>query len=277
MYILDTSAIRGVGRSQLENAVKHGICLAVCTTTCFELASHLTKGMGNDYVRARGNFLKCCIPCLLDDSAVRWADRAGVPERINPSRREDRDLLTQMLQVVSLAPSIDDLHACRLRYPDGVLCPLKDCGTVFGQLLQQEEEWYVARMERLLREATFCGPPDGPYTITKEVLLTNLEQAGRGSPPDTSISRCRALRRARKQVPYIGYMLHRLYEAKNKGGTIDENDYEDALICLAIDWDAGDVLVTSDKGTIRALQATARLLERDNCVMSTEQFVKQYG
>ena len=277
MFILDTCAIREVRRSQLENAVERAICLAICPTTCFELASHLTEGTENDYARARGNFLKCCIPRILDDSAVRWADRAGVPESINSSRREDRDLLTQMFHIVSHALSIDDLHARYLRYPDGVSCPLVDCGKVFGQILQEEEERYVGRMERLLKEATFFSEPGAPYTITKEVLLANLERAGRGSPPDTSISCCRALRRARKQAPYIGYMLHRLYEAKNKGGTIDKNDYEDALMCLAIDWDAGDVLVTSDKRTIGALQETARLLGREDCVMSTRQFVERYG
>jgi hypothetical protein len=148
---------------------------------------------------------------------------------------------------------------------------------VYAEILLGEERSYVNRMERLLKEARFFSEPGAPYTITKEVLLANLEQAGRGSPPDMSISRRRALRKAMAQAPYIGYMLHRLYERKNKGGKIDVNDYEDALICLAIDWAVGDVLVTSDEGTIEALQGTARLLEREDCVMPTRQFVERYG
>lgn len=131
------------------------------------------------------------------------------------------------------------------------------------------------RMTSLLGTATFFRSLNGSYAITRRVLMENLEGAGRGIPANTSISRHKAIRNASVQAPYVGYMLYRLYEAKNMGRMIDGNDYEDALICLAIDWAARDILVTGDKGTIEALRHTAALLEREDCVISTDEFIRR--
>ena len=275
MYILDTCAIRGISRKKLESAIQNGIDIAICPITGFELASHLIKATKDGYSRALSNFLKCRVPRLLDDSAVLWADRAGVPQSVNQSRREDRDLLAQMIEIVSETESLDDLHAKHPRYPDGVLCSLVNCGEMFGEILQGEERQHVDRMTSLLGTATFFRSLNGSYAITRRVLMENLEGAGRGIPANTSISRHKAIRNASVQAPYVGYMLYRLYEAKNMGRMIDGNDYEDALICLAIDWAARDILVTGDKGTIEALRHTAALLEREDCVISTDEFIRR--
>ena len=275
MYILDTCAIISISRKKLESAIQNGIDLAICPITGFELASHLIKATKDGYSRALCNFLKCRVPRLLDDSAVLWADRAGVPHSVNQSRREDRDLLAQMIEIVSETESLDELHAKHLRYPDGVLCSLVNCGEMFGEILQGEERQYVDRMTSLLGTATFFRSLNGSYAITRRALMENLERAGRSVPASTPISRHNAIRNASAQAPYIGYVLYRLYEAKNTGRAIDGNDYEDALICLAIDWASRDILVTGDKGTIEALKHTAALMERDDCVIATDEFVRQ--
>ena len=275
MYILDTCAIRGISRKKLESAIQNGIDIAICPITGFELASHLIKATKDGYSRALSNFLKCRVHRLLDDSAVLWADRAGVPQSVNQSRREDRDLLAQMIEIVSETESLDDLHAKHPRYPDGVLCSLVNCGEMFGEILQGEERQHVDRMTSLLGTATFFRSLNGSYAITRRVLMENLEGAGRGVPANMSTSRHKAISNASVQAPYVGYMLYRLYEAKNKGRMIDGNDYEDALICLAIDWAARDILVTGDKGTIEALRHTAALLEREDCVISTDEFIRR--
>ena len=146
---------------------------------------------------------------------------------------------------------------------------------MFGEILQGEERQYVDRMTSLLGTATFFRSLNGSYAITRRVLMENLERAGRSVPASTPISRHNAIRNASAQAPYIGYVLYRLYEAKNTGRAIDGNDYEDALICLAIDWASRDILVTGDKGTIEALKHTAALMERDDCVIATDEFVRQ--
>ena len=276
MYILDTCAIRSISRKKLESAIRNGADLSVCPITCCELASHLIKAPEDDYAIALSNFLKCRVPRLLDDSAVLWAERAGVPHSVNQSRRDDRGLLEQMLGIVSKTGSLDDLHAKYLRYPDGVLCPLVDCGKVFELILRTEEDWYVDRMKRLLSGSEFFRPRNGQYRVTKEILLANLARVGRGMSEDLSISPGEAISKGLAQAAYIGYMLYRLYRAKNSGrNDIDRNDYEDAIICLAIDVYAGDVLVTGDKGTISALMDTMAQLQSMDCVMSTEDFVKK--
>ena len=254
MYILDTCAIRGIPRRKLEIAIQRGVDIAVCPITCFELASHLIKATKNDYALALSNFLKCRVPRLLDDSAVLWADRAGVPHSVNQSRREDRDLLEQTLGIVAETGSLDDLHAKCLRYPDGELRPLVDYGKIFGEILRREERQYVDRMTPLLGTAAFFPLRNGLYGVTRRALMDNLDGAGRGVPANTSISRHKAISNASVQAPYVGYMLYRLYEAKNKGRMIDGNDYADALICLAIDWAARDILVTS----LKLLRKTSR-------------------
>ena len=276
MYILDTCAIIGISWSKLERAVQKGVDFAVCPTTCFELASHLIRSEEKDYARARTNFLKCRMPHLLEDSAVRWADRASATQGINPGRRDERDLLLQMLDIVSEAQSLDDLHARCLRYPDGFMLPLANHGERIDEILRGEEQWYKDRMKQLLRESEFFRLPNGSYGITRKILMGNLERAGGSESPDSGIGRRRAVNNAMAQAPYIGYMLHRLYDARNHGrNDIDRNDYEDALICLAIDLDRNDVLVTEEDGTIKALTHTAALLEREACVMSKDEFVQR--
>ena len=276
IYILDTCAIRSIPWAKLERAEQNGVDFAVCPITCFELASHLVKAEKQNYARSRSNFLKCRIPHLLEDSAVRWADRARTPHSVNPSRREERDLLLQTLHIASEAQSLDDLYAKDLRYQDGFTLPLANHGERLDGILRGEEQWYINHMTQLLREQEFFRLPNGSYCITRKILVGNLERAGRSESTNSWIGRRRAVSNAMVQAPYIGYMLHRLYDAKNDGrNDIDRNDYEDAIICLAIDLDRHDVLVTKDKGTIRALKHTTALLEREDCVMSTDEFVQR--
>ncbi len=276
MYILDTCAIRGISWMKLERAMQKGVDFAVCPITCFELASHLMKSEEKDYARSRSNLLKCRIPHLLEDSAARWADRARTPHSVNPSRREERGLLLQMLHIVSEAQSLDDLHAKHLRYPDGFMLPLANYGERLDEILRGEEQWYKDRMKQLLRKSEFFRLPNGSYGITRKILMGNLERAGRSESTGSWIGRRKAVSNAMVQAPYIGYMLYRLYYAKNHGQRdIDGNDYEDALICLAIDLDRRDVLVTGEEGTIDALKHTAALLECEDCVMSKDDFVQR--
>jgi hypothetical protein len=70
MYILDTSAIQGIAKAKLE-VVADKADIFVSTLSVLELGSHLQDSPEEArYLRARGNFLKCAIPSMLEDPLV---------------------------------------------------------------------------------------------------------------------------------------------------------------------------------------------------------------
>lgn len=282
MYILDTCAIRGISRQKLQKAKNIGIEIAISTITAFELASHLLRGeTSKSYERVRGNFLKCEIPEILDDSAVRWADRIGSADIVNSTRREERDLLIQTLSIVSEFESLETLNTKNLCYPDGQTVTLTDFGQRISYILKKEENDHVSRMRKLLDQSEFFLDLDGRYTMTSEILLSNLRQAAEGTQKHAPAVAVDSKAILLSQALYIGYLLNRLYVYKNSPGKdIDPNDYEDAFICLTIDLNAGDVLVTDDKGTVSALRSIMRYLRdcypqlESECVMTTDEFTQ---
>lgn len=282
MYILDTSAIRGISSDKLT-AAKSKVGISVSTLTVLELASHLNDSPNEcAYLRARGNLLKCQIPLLLDDPFWLLSDKLQLSA--NPTRGEDKLVLSQLLSAVQQSGSLADLDAKTLTYPDGTIASCIDAGKIIEQILQKEETTFVAHVKSLPALAGLDPLLNGKHTLTSEALFGYLADAAKSLSPtiDGSLQAKTFLATA----PYFGYLMHRLYQYANRrshGETelhIDSNDCEDAYIALSLDLHTFDTLVTNDQGTLAALRNTITLLNEilptslnSSLVMSNYEFL----
>lgn len=263
MYILDTSAIRGIGGAKLRLASENGLDLSVSTLSVLELASHLNDGnQAADYAKARGNFLKCRIPRMLNDPF--WALAKSIGFNANPTRAEDLQMLGHLLDAVESSPTLDDLSKIKLNYPDGATALCVDIGTSFSAILAEEEQNFVSHIKALAEDRNLDPSCNGRHSLTSAELVKQLTKEARSLAPGTDYNL--QARSFLATAPYFGYLLARLYTYANLRPIgeselrIDPNDCEDAYICLNLDLQTNDVLVTNDKGTIKALRSTFAML-----------------
>lgn len=275
MFVLDTSVLRGLSRKDIIS-----VCgrfeVAISTLTVLELASHLGDGEEIGYLRARGNLIKCKYPKILDDPF--WALASDTSLIPNPTRGEDRLMLTQLIDAVEQAETLMDLGTKRIFYPDGQVTSCNDLGTRVSAILHDEEKHYVKGIESLSARA--CGRPLTPGSLFEEIsYVVNKLASSQDFESKGSIFLAVA--------PYVGYMISRLnyYEglrtSEGQALQIDLNDCEDAYIALHLDLSRNVTLVTNDKGTIKALSEVCKLLSEllsvdvgRGCFITGEEFLR---
>lgn len=278
MYILDTSAIRGISSNKLKTAASK-FPIAVSTLSVLELASHLNDSSNDDdYLRARGNFLKCQIPHMLDDPF--WLLSQRIQSPVNPTRSEDKAVLGQLITAVEQSQTLAELNTKILSYPDGATASCRDIGIEIKEILKQEEDSFVSHIQSLPPLAKLDPTLNGKHCLDAKVFLEQLIAVTQSlsESQDTTIKARTFLATA----PYAGYLIHRTYQYANRlppgeeVTSVDPNDCEDAYISLCLDLHEGDILVTNDQGTLTALRSTVKLLNEalpsstiSNCVISS--------
>lgn len=283
MYILDTSAIRGISRARLRAAAER-VDIAISTLSVLELASHLNDSDNDDkYLRARGNFLKCQELEILDDPFWMFSQQGDLP--VNTTRKEDRPVLQQLIAKVEQSQTLAELGAQTLVYPDGATTSCDEVGKRIAEVLHDEEEGFISSIQSFANIARLNPCQNGNHCLTADALVKTLH----GST-DALVTRADSNLRAKTflaTAPYTGYILHRLYLYANRRPVgesklnIDRNDCEDAYISLSLSLNSDDTLVTSDEGTLDALKGTILLLNEVfpapfslNHVMSSEDFLR---
>ncbi|MFW9103169.1 hypothetical protein ACOI8A_23925 [Pseudomonas sp. P4795] len=282
MYILDTSAIRGISSEKLRLAATK-VKIAVSTLTVLELASHLNDSSDEtSYLRARGNLIKCQIPILLDDPF--WLLSQKLQSSSNPTRRDDKVVLSQLIAAAEQSQSLEELGAKSLAFPDGSVVSCLNIGERIGEILKDEEDSFVSHIQSLPALAHLDPALNGKHRLISVTLFGQLTAATQSLSPmkDWNLQAKTFLATA----PYFGYLTHRLYHYANcrsPGETmlpIDRNDCEDAYISLNLDLYKGDTLVTNDKGTLAALRNTLTLLNEilptpltSSYVMTNDEFL----
>lgn len=283
MYILDTSAIRGISGAKLKAAATK-FEIAVSTLSVLELASHLNDSSDETtYLRARGNLLKCQIARVLDDPF--WLLSQRTQSSANPTRKEDKFVLEQLMAAAEQSQTLAELKTKTLSYPDGAVASCDDIGKNIAEILKEEEDSFVTHIESLPNLAKLDPSLNGKHKLTSAVLFGQMTAATQSLA--AGVDRNIQARTFLATAPYFGYLLHRLYHYANccQPGEvtlpIDRNDCEDAYISLSLELNAGDTLVTNDSGTLAALRSTIALLNEvlpvslnSNHVMSNEEFLR---
>lgn len=264
MYILDTSAIRGISSASLKQAATK-FPIAVSTLTVLELASHLNDSSSDEaYLRARGNLLKCQIPQMLDDPF--WILSQRIQSSAAPTRREDKAVLRQLITAAEQSQTLAELDSRKLSYPDGTTALCRDIGKSIEELLKEEEGSFVSHIKSLPAHAKLDPSQNGKHCLDAASFLGQLIAATQSlmASNDPNLQARTFLATA----PYFGYLIHRTYQYANRLPpgkevlTVDPNDCEDAYISLNLDLHGEDILVTNDGGTLAALRGTFELLNQ---------------
>ncbi|MEQ9745166.1 hypothetical protein ABRQ05_12740 [Pectobacterium actinidiae] len=262
MYILDTSALRGISRKNLEDAAKNHV-MSISTISILEMASHLNDSPApSKFLRLRGNFLKCKNFNIIDDPF--WVLSEKINLSVNITRKEDKYVLLQLIKLVEDSTTQDELSQKKLTFPNGDTALCNYIGEDISKILKEEENRYIDDIYKMAKKIDLPPSMNGKHVLTEENLISAQIMCAEGLAGDMKIdSRVSSFCAT---CIYTGYILSRLYfyaNARSRGieeFAIDRNDCEDAYICLNLDISNDNILVTNDKGTISAIKNTIKLL-----------------
>jgi predicted nucleic acid-binding protein len=267
MYILDTSALRGISRSTLEEA-KRNHDLAISPLTFYELLCHLDEdGKGMSFARQRGNVMKCQVPRILYDPFAHHAIDVGAEHVTNPSRFEDPDMIAQLLKNLDSAQSLEAFYATTATYPDGQKGDCRDISARAREVLDVEQNRYVQHLGEikrwLVKISPSCASVGIPSQEMAEYINLLLRKMAEGYKDECGIMDESLLMKVYSSIyMHIGYKLfrtvHYMRTAHDSGNTFtpNPNDCEDSYIIMHLALFSHNVLVTDDKGTLDALGDT---------------------
>lgn len=294
MYILDTSALKGIGRAKLEMIVQHHD-LAISPMTFHELLCHLDEIDGDmTFERQKGTIMKCQIPRILHDPFAYHALTVGATDVSNPTRFEDTVMIPQLLEILGAAESLEAFYESEVTFPDGSIGSCKDVSARVRKVLDLEEAKYIKHQSVIRQELVENFPKWRSEGITTQQMgnyivssLNNLFMSYRNE--DGITERLLPLKVTSSMYMHIGYNAFRAinYMMASREGdrTIapDPNDCEDSYIAIHLELFKRDVLVTDDKGTLDALRRASEAFHQffgdgmqiESRVLSNDEFLTE--
>jgi hypothetical protein len=294
MYILDTSALKGIGRTKLE-LIKQRHDLAISPMTFHELLCHLDE-IDDDmtFERQKGIIMKCQLPRILHDPFAYHALTVGARDITNPSRFEEPTMIPQLLERLRDAKTLDVFYGTEVDYPDGSVGSCKDVSKRVREVLDEEERKYLEHQSVMRKELETNFPEWSSSGITPQQMggyiassLKNLITSYRNE--DRVPGNLLATKVTSSMYMHIGYNAFRAidYMMASRGHeepiTPDPNDCEDSYIAIHLELFKRDILVTEDKGTINALRRTSEAFHRfvsdkmqiESRVLSNDEFLAE--
>jgi len=267
MYILDTSAVRGISRVKLE-AAKKSLDPAISPLTFYELLCHLDEVDGDKtFARQKGHVMKCQIPRILHDPFAYHVITVGAVHVANPSRFEDPGIITQLMEKLGEAKSLDEFYSATVSYSDGTNAKCRDVVARVRKVLDAEEKKYIKHLgairSELLAIYSNCASTGITPQELGEYLAASLKTMIAGYRDKDGISDdCLEIKVVSSMYMHLGYDAVRtakyLQVAHTQGCTFkpDPNDCEDSYIAIYLELFNRDVLVTEDLGSRNALNVT---------------------
>jgi hypothetical protein len=249
LHILDTSAIRGLGKERLR-AIGKRIPLAVSPYTVLELLSHLSEG---EFLRFKAEISK------LDDIDILRFPQTELPMQQASSRA--------MLNWVSLRNSIPVILMCAKKsdsyssfastsVPFGNAhsrLSLSDFASRVTEDLATLKKDYMVFIDEIINDLSSyddssLNTPDEQRFVAhvKEAMRPSFEALRKIDPEIDEASYYDRL------YPHFSFLMRRAlgYAQKRRDAPskkIDTNDYVDAYLCLHLDLQKPCVLVTQDR------------------------------
>jgi len=296
MYILDTSALKGIGKSRLEVA-KQNHDLAISPLTFYELLCHLdeTHG-GKTFERQRGYVMKCTIPRILHDPFAYHAIAVGAEHVTNESRFEEPNTISQLLMNLGNASDLNAFYSSTVKFSNGDVGRCRDIADNVRRVLKAEEDRYTAQLILISTEVqgefSDCATVGlSPQQLASLIAASLKKMIADYRTKDGIIDDYLATKVTSSMYMHLGYQVARVVEYlqnAREGGTTfnpDPNDCEDSYITMYLELFNRDALVTGDTGTLNALKATKDAflsvfdgsLQIESRVLSNEDFVAEIG
>lgn len=295
-YILDTSAIRSLGKRVLACG-RIRPSLVISPVTAYELFSHLEdpaeRGEPEEtrFARNRGLVLLAEGLKVLRDPFAELGENAGAEEFVNPTRFEEAGAVSEAIRMLASSSTLEEFYRAEVRLSNDSVGSFADLGRSISATLNRAEQEFESRVhkhDRILKShVTF----DQLNRVTPEQLHAVIEQGVRGMAEtmgvdvDREQEKFNTVRAA--YYPHLGYLVARTIEYSIRAGpsrspTVDKNDYEDGLICCHLTLATDRVLVAVDSAIRSSLHrafaaARAAGFEPACRTLSVEAFKSEVG
>ncbi|BCK75957.1 hypothetical protein AA0242T_1936 [Acetobacter aceti NRIC 0242] len=275
MFIADASFIKGTKWKILENIAQRQD-IGVSPITAIELASHLCESpKEQSYNRSKVNFLKCKLFKILDDPFWISAKR-GIITAHN-SRQHEASMVGRLFPIVESSGTLGDLLSKYIEFPEGckVKCNIMEYSST---VLAEEENVFRKTVSQIWAKAPLDPLLNGGHTLHPD----NFGRVVMNSIKDNHLSRKHSLAYIFGISMYFGYIMDRMIVYANKRprgigefnyNMIDRNDCEDAFLCLNLNLNSTDTIVTNDKGTINAINNTVERILSSSLFSRAAKFV----
>lgn len=284
-YVLDTSVFRSVRPAVIDAAHAQGWQLFVSPLSVWEMMCHVA---GDNFARAKSWFAKASQCSVLEHPMVEHAKEIRAEHLVCDAAWEERPCAQAAIDAVCAASVEGNLDKAVFRLVgrsgDRELRALGGAPSRVHVELERLENEHVA----FVSDYIVCRP-DLASIPTDSEYMSLIESDIRHKYEDARVhglSRKNLFRRLfRSLYPVASYNLERGFRSRIAGANLDKNDYEDSLIVAHLRLGNDRVLVTSDKGTLKAMaEASIRVAawgatplrsqRRVPLAISTEEFVQ---
>ncbi|QOF95009.1 hypothetical protein IFJ82_14505 [Novacetimonas hansenii] len=275
MFIVDACFIRGTKWRTLDIISKKEN-IGVSPITAMELASHICDSFEeSSYQRSKVNFLKCKLFKILDDPFWSLAKRRIITA--HNSRQHESEMVSRLLPLVENSNRLEDLFEKYIEFPDGyrAKCNIMEYSS---SVLSEEEDIFRKTISRIWAKAPLNPLSNGEHTLHAD----QFSQAIINATKDNKCYKKDKLAYIFSISMYFGYIMDRMIVYANKRprgigefnyDLIDTNDCEDAFLCLNLDLNSNNIIVTNDSGTIDAINNTVERISRSSLLPRAVKFV----
>lgn len=199
---------------------------------------------------------------VLDDPRAE-VDAVLLPEDAElQSRLPESDLIYAALAALKVTDSLEDFYLAYIKDSKGKLHKIRDCAERVRATLDEEQGKYV-EMTRKVVDAFQSGQIPLKTDGDRYSAILSLIEGDVRHMRQRGASRA-GLRDRLLNSTYIywSYIFHRALYYYRRKRKMDENDYEDACVCLHLELKTPLCLVTKDMGMFKAVSESVQLLER---------------
>jgi len=269
MYIFDTSAVIGISNKNFIIANEF-YDIGITTTSFYEILCHLDE-IDNDktFQRQKGKLLKCKSFQILYDPWVCHAQTVGIEKLINKTRFEEPKIISQILKKLETAKSLEDFYNSNVVYSNGQSVSCRNIAENARLELEKKEIEYKDLIKNIKIDILAKFPDSQSTDLSSQQLANQLNiyltiKFNEYKEKDKINDKYLLFKIFDSMYFYIGYMIFRtvknLQKSKKSGTDFEPelNDFEDGNILLCLNLFKNDVFVTTDSGTVTAVEATAK-------------------
>jgi len=258
-YLLDTSALRSMSARTLA-ALGRDSRLVVSPFCFWEVMTHLDEERNFD--RFKIELMKFKSVCVLDDLCAAVEAPLLKQNYALQNRVPDNDLIAAALAALRESTSLDDFYSKYIEDARGRVHSIVDCAALGRKALLEEEQRYLGFVGKILnllsnQPTAYDSNAERHRAILSLVEGWVIQLQNRGAAEA-------GLRQAliTHSYFYYSYIFHRsLRYFTRSTKQLDENDYEDANLCLHLNLRTEYCVVAADKGLRDAISQTISLLK----------------
>jgi len=260
-YLLDTSAFRSLSGEVLQNLSKQDYLLFVSPYCFWEILCHLNERF--DYFKVQ--LMKFKHVKVLDDPLALLYSPFLSEDFTFQERISDDDIIYATLAALRDSDSLDTLYSAYIEDSRGNIRQISDCAKRVSKILEEYEKNYIIFIKKIINIFQSAQLELKTDTSCHQYILSLIEGEVNKLKQKGALDIELIEKVIANTYIYYSYIFHRALRYFRSGtSNIEQNDYEDSMVCLHLKLQTPYCLVTADKGMRDALNKTISFLSRLN-------------